>query len=174
MHVDSSHTIDVQIPGFRWLKGMSVDAVGKRFYPLIPRTITIREKLRDDWRLCNAVHVLADIGSSWSGGREVTLSSPFTITNNTSHAVALAIHPNPRHNPSGMTFAGVEAILLDESMTVDDAASASVGVGVGVDDAEANQMEIDIAAGESFQVPLMLIESSLHVKGNHLGEFAGN
>ena len=71
-----------------------------------------------------------------------------------------------------MTFAGVEAIQLDESMTVDDAASASVGV--GVDDAEANQMEIDIAAGESFQVPLMLIESSLHVRGNHLGEFAGN
>ena len=172
MHVDSSHTIDVQIPGFQWLKGMSVDAVGKRFYPLIPRTITIREKLGDDWRLRNAVHVLADIGSSWSGGREVTLSSPFTITNNTSHAVALAIHPNPRHNPSGMTFAGVEAIQLDESMTVDDAASASVGV--GVDDAEANQMEIDIAAGESFQVPLMLIESSLHVRGNHLGEFAGN
>jgi len=172
MHVDSSHTIDVQIPGFRWLEGMSVDAVGKRFYPLIPRTIAIREKLEDDWRLRNAVHVLADIGSSWSGGREVTLSSPFTITNNTSHAVALAIHPNPRHNPSGMTFAGVEVMQLDESMTVDDAASASVGV--GVDDAESNQMETDIAAGESFQVPLMLIESSLHVRGNHLGAFAGN
>ena len=60
IHIDASHTIDVQIPGFRWLRGMSVDAVGKRFYPLVPRSIDIREKLEDDWRLRNAVHVLAD------------------------------------------------------------------------------------------------------------------
>ena len=158
IHIDASHTIDVQIPGFKWLRGMSVDAVGKRFYPLVPRSIDIREKLEDDWRLRNAVHVLADIGSSWSGGREVALSSAFTITNNTSHAVALAVHPNPRHNPAGTSFVGrVEDMQVDDSMTVDDAATDSISA------------ETDIGAGESFQVPMMLLESSLHIRGNHLG-----
>ena len=168
IHIDSSHTIDVQIPGFRWLKDMSVDAVGKRFYPLVPRSADIREKLEDDWRLRNAVHVLADIGSSWSGGREVALSSPFTITNNTSHAVALAIHPNPRYNPAGTSsFVGTEEMQADDSMTVDDAATVA---SAGLDDSVS--AETDIGAGESFQVPMMLLESSLHVRGNHLGTFA--
>ena len=167
IHIDASHIIDVQIPGFRWLKGMSVDAVGKRFYPLVPRSVDIREKLEDDWRLRNAVHVLADIGSSWSGGREVALSSAFTITNNTSHAVALAIHPNPRHNPAGTSFVGVvEDMQVDDSMTVDDGATTCSASG-GVDDSVG--AETDIGAGESFQVPMMLLESSLHIRGNHLG-----
>jgi len=169
IHIDSSHTIDLQIPGFRWLKDMSVDAVGKRFYPVIPRSISLREKLEDDWRLRNAVHVLADIGSSWSGGREVTLASPFTITNNTSHAIALAIHPNPRHNPGGAAFAGVEKMQLDDSMTVDEAGTCTSSADAGVDDSVS--AETDIGAGESFQVPMMLLESSLHIRGNHLGAF---
>ena len=165
IHIDASHTIDVQIPGFRWLRGMSVDAVGKRFYPLVPRSIDIREKLEDDWRLRSAVHVLAEIGSSWSGGREVALSSAFTITNNTSHTVALAVHPNPRHNPAGTSFVGgVEDVQVDDSMAVDETATCA---SAGVDDSVG--AETDIGAGESFQVPMMLLESSLHIRGNHLG-----
>ena len=46
---------------------------------------------------------------------------------------------------------------VDDSMTVDDAATDSISA------------ETDIGAGESFQVPMMLLESSLHIRGNHLG-----
>lgn len=164
--IDSSHTVDVQIPGFKWVKRISADAVGKRFYHMIPRSPPIREKLSDDWRLANAIKLLAEVGSSWSGGRQVALSSPFTITNNTSHKLALTIHPNPRHAPSGghslndSLSVASPMHMIDSSF--DDYSSSIVG---GEPDIS------ELSTGETYQVPLLLLESSLHVKGNHLGEY---
>lgn len=163
-HIDSSHTVDIQIPGFKWVKNISVDAVGKRFYPLIPRSMEVREMLSNDWRISNALKLFTEVGSSWSGGRQVTLSSPFTVTNSTSHKLALTTHPNPRSSPSGATHALNESVSVASTMHVNDSFdefSASIVEG------ESDITEID--PGETYQVPLMLLESSLHVKGHHLG-----
>jgi hypothetical protein len=84
----ASHEIDFQIPGFRWVRGVSFDKTGKHFLQVIPRSTVIESKIADDWRLKNALHVLAEI-MSVNGGRRLSITSPFEVINKTDHPIIL-------------------------------------------------------------------------------------
>jgi hypothetical protein len=78
--------IDVQVPGFRWVKNISFDKSGKHFVQLFPRSQTVDAKIREDWRLRNALHILTEVRSI-NGGRRLSIKSPFEIINKTNHPI---------------------------------------------------------------------------------------
>lgn len=86
--VSRSHVIDVQIPGFRWVRGISIEDTGKHFVPIIPRSLSLQAKVSEDWRLKNALQILAEV-QSLNGGRRLSVQSPFEIINKTDHAILL-------------------------------------------------------------------------------------
>ena len=53
----TSHEVDFQIPGFRWVRAVSFDKTGKHFLQLIPHSPFVVSKIGEDWRLKNALHV---------------------------------------------------------------------------------------------------------------------
>lgn len=149
-------TINVQVPGFRWIQGMSVDTSGRKFDELEPRSVAVLAKMHNDWRLQNALKVLTEVGIE-NGGRLVTVRTLFEIRNKTTHSIWLALHPDPTHNP--IAHQGIASQNLDykpESVTH---LQAQFDVFETID------------AGESYQVPTLLLESALHLKGSHLGCF---
>lgn len=84
----TSHEIDLQIPGFRWVRNISFDLSGKNFVQLVPRSPYIQAKIDEDWRLKNALHMLAEVNSV-NGGRRLTITSPFEVVNKTNHPIFL-------------------------------------------------------------------------------------
>ena len=70
----SNHEVDIQIPSYRWTRGVSLDRTGKYFVPIVPRSIPVQMKVSDDWRLTNALHILAEV-KSINGGRRLTIVS---------------------------------------------------------------------------------------------------
>jgi hypothetical protein len=48
--VESSnhHLVDIQIPGFQWLHGVSIEETGRQFIDLIPRSLHVRSKINND------------------------------------------------------------------------------------------------------------------------------
>lgn len=152
------HTVDVQIPGFKWVTGISVDNIGRRFHDLVPRSLKVSKKLLDNWQLCNAVKLLSEAGSSWSGGREVTLSSVFTISNRTSHQICLAFHPDslvqPSDSPSDRTVKEKPSL---------DAFTHNTVCG------ESEFLFDALRPGEFHRVPFGVIDAALHHPGNDLG-----
>jgi hypothetical protein len=84
----ASHEIDFQIPGFRWVRAVSFDKTGKHFLQVIPRSPVVETKIADDWRLKNALHVLAEI-ISVNGGRRLSITSPFEVINKTDHPIII-------------------------------------------------------------------------------------
>lgn len=145
--------IDVQLPGFRWIQGMSVDTSGRKFNELVPRSPAILAKTQKDWRLMNCTMLLTEVGIE-NGGRLITLRSLFEIHNHTSHSICLALHPDPTHCP-----------IFHESNTTP----------ISVASAEPSNKEADffetIGPGAAYQVPFLLLESALRLKGSHLGSF---
>ena len=149
-------SINVQVPGFRWIQGMSVDTSGRKFDELEPRSGAVLAKMQKDWRLQNALKVLTEVGIE-NGGRLVTVRSLFEIRNQTTHSIWLALHPDPTHNPI--------ACQRNASQKMDYKPESSAHLQVQSDVFET------IEAGESYQVPTLLLESALHLKGSHLGCF---
>uniref|UniRef100_A0A7S4MN01 C2 domain-containing protein n=1 Tax=Odontella aurita TaxID=265563 RepID=A0A7S4MN01_9STRA len=165
--LDARRAVDVQVPGFKWVKGISVGATGKHFKQLIPRFLPVREKVRQNWRLGNAISLLAEVDSSINGGTSLSVASPFVLQNETSHPILLTIHPDPRHQPR--TLAGPPAPADDEEdpSLLSDGSEACSRASVHEDN---NDYEA-IGPGDTYDFPLLLLESSLHLDGSHLGSF---
>ena len=86
----TSHEVDLQVPGFRWVRDISFDKTGKHFVELIPRSLSVMAKVDEDWRLKNALHLLSEI-KSVNGGRRLTVTSPFEVVNKTNHPIFLGM-----------------------------------------------------------------------------------
>jgi len=84
----TSHEVDFQIPGFRWVRAVSFDKTGKHFLQVIPRSPVVVSKIGEDWRLKNALHILTEINSV-NGGRRLSITSPFQVINATDHPIIL-------------------------------------------------------------------------------------
>jgi len=78
--------IDLQVPGFRWVRRISLDKPGKHFVQLHPRSSVVEAKICEDWRLRNALQILTEIRSV-NGGRRLSIKSPFEIINKTNHPI---------------------------------------------------------------------------------------
>ncbi len=78
--------IDLQVPGFRWVRQISFNKPGRHFVQLIPRSSIVQAKIRDDWRLRNALQILTEVNSV-NGGRRLSVKSPFEIINKTNHPI---------------------------------------------------------------------------------------
>ncbi|KAI2491717.1 SHR-binding domain of vacuolar-sorting associated protein 13 [Fragilaria crotonensis] len=49
--VSTSHSVDIQLPGFKWIEGISVDTSGRRFDHIVPRSPLCNRKFQmiGDW-----------------------------------------------------------------------------------------------------------------------------
>jgi hypothetical protein len=151
--------IDVQLPGFRWIQGLSVDTSGRKFDELVPRSPSILAKTKKDWRLKNCTMLLTEVGIE-NGGRLITLRSLFEIRNHTAHSICLALHPDPTHSP-----------ISHEAKTFPNAYNdAACFASADPLKTEADVFET-IGPGAAYQVPILLLESALRLKGSHLGSF---
>lgn len=137
-----NHEVDVQLPGFRWLEGITVNTSGRKFDNLVPRSSTVFSKVQRDWRLRNAMKILTEVGFE-NGGRLIAARSIFEVRNNTSHHINLILHSDPTRHPLANT---------SWNDTGDDRPEC-------------------IEPGAIFHVPSLLLEASLRVEGNHLGSF---
>ena len=143
--VSRNHSVDVQVPGFLWARGISLDRMGKHFVELVPRSPSVRAKTKTDWRLQNALHMLAEVNSV-NGGRRLSIMSPFEVVNKTDHSICVTIHPDPRHLP--------------ESEEDNDLEHGSAVKSSGVEKLDPDG---------SYNIPHLLLESALHLEGSHLG-----
>ena len=64
----TNHCVDLQVPGFRWIRSISFDKTGRHFVELVPRSLAVQTKINKDWRLKNALHLLTEVNSV-NGGR---------------------------------------------------------------------------------------------------------
>ena len=151
IEVSVSHSVDVQLPGFKWLKGISVDTSGRKFDDIIPRSPIVQSKISKDWRLANTMKLLTEVGLD-HGGRLITVRSLFEIRNHTTHSISLCLHPDPMHKPSGPV----------STHTLPSPSSDSV-------DTLPHEKEPGLSPGDALQVPSLLLESALRLDGNHLG-----
>uniref|UniRef100_A0A7S2Y632 C2 domain-containing protein n=1 Tax=Entomoneis paludosa TaxID=265537 RepID=A0A7S2Y632_9STRA len=94
----SVHAIDIQIPGFQWMREVQIDNFGRRFIDLTPRSSLLRERAKEDWRIANVMKLLVEVGLE-NGGRELTAKSIFSIVNKTTHTLSLVLHPNTSFSP---------------------------------------------------------------------------
>lgn len=136
------HTVDLQLPGFKWIKDIAVDTFGRSFASIVPKRSTVLQKVENDWRLDNVMNVLVEV-SLHNGGRQVTVRSLITIVNTTRHMINLMFNTSPVCKPNQTLNNRSRDVAL-------------------IPDAEIGQ-------GESFQVPALLFESALRSTGNHLG-----
>lgn len=141
----ATHTIDLQVPGFRWLQDIKVDSFGRSFVNIVPRSSDVFTKAARDWRLDNALKLLVEVGLQ-NGGRQVTIKSLFSIVNRSSHTISVVLHPDPAFEP----------------LSPFDSSSKDEKFHHSVEDS-------DIKPGEAFEVPTLLLESALRQPGNHLG-----
>ena len=88
LDIATSHDIDLQIPGFQWVRNISFDLTGKHFVQLIPRSLSIQNKIDEDWRMKNVLQMLTEV-NSMNGGRRLTITSPFEVINKTNHPIFL-------------------------------------------------------------------------------------
>ena len=102
----SLHELDIQIPGFQWVRGVKIDNFGRYFVSLTPRSRLLAERAAEDWRISNAMKLLIEVGLE-NGGRELTARSIFSVVNKTTHALSLLQHPNPSFTPGDSDDEGV-------------------------------------------------------------------
>lgn len=75
-------------------------AFGRNFWDITPQSKLLQDRLEQDWRrLRNIMKVLIEVGLE-NCGRQVTVSSLFTVLNRTSHEVRILCHPNPSFSPT--------------------------------------------------------------------------
>jgi hypothetical protein len=147
-----AHTVDIQLPGFRWLEGIVVDTFGRSFANIVPQSPEVKVKIANDWRLENIMKVLVEAGLE-NGGRQVTIRSIFSVVNKTTHNVSLLFNPDPTYKPHEISSKAFGDIRDEQS---------------NVYISPANQ-DAEIEPGDSFQVPTLLFESALRQPGSHLG-----
>ena len=148
--VPRNHSIDIQVPGFKWARDISLDKMGKHFIELVPRSPFVQAKANADWRLKNALNILAEVNSV-NGGRRLCVTSPFEVVNKTDHSIFIAVNPDPRHLPK-------EKTLESKQIDLQDSAGGNI-----INDVE--KLDPD----ESYNIPYLLLESAMHLEGNHLG-----
>ena len=150
-----NHAIDLQVPGCRWIQDVRVDSFGRKFQNLTPRSAQVSAKILKDWRLRNAMTLLTEVGPD-NGGRLLSVKSIFEIRNNTTHTVNLVFHPDPRFKP----------IMKNRSHHVDD---KTKGVFTKSKNDSNPSEYAAIEPGCDFQLPTLLLETSLAMDGGHLG-----
>eukprot|EP00934_Nitzschia_sp_Nitz4_P002078 Nitzschia sp. Nitz4//scaffold140_size61219//29533//49080//NITZ4_006440-RA/size61219-augustus-gene-0.64-mRNA-1//-1//CDS//3329536227//2078//frame0 len=158
------HAVDIQVPGFRWIQGLSVDTFGRRFEPLIPRSPELKSKIEKDWRLQNTMMVLAEVGLD-NGGRLVTVRAIFEVKNSTTHPIKLVFDPDPRRRPLERSPERHDGDLSPNRDTdsLVDGSVVSQFYFTAKDDIEV------IMPGDTLQIPTLLLEKSLQASGSHLG-----
>jgi hypothetical protein len=161
-HWSLNHAVDLQVPGFRWIQGIKVDTFGRKFEFLTPRFADVMAKIFQDWRLRNAMMLLTEVGQE-SGGRLVAVRSLFEVRNNTTHPIKLVYNPDPRHKPMGGSLKSVGFVSWQDDDGVIDSSVASNVCG-----SNSEELEI-IEPGDVFQIPTLLLERALQMKGSHLG-----
>lgn len=134
--IGGSHQIDLQLPGFSWIRNLRIDHFGRRFVDLSPRSNILKEKVREDWRLANVMKLLIEVGLE-RGGREVAVRSLFSVQNMTTHALRIRLNPNA-------TDRGIKDDRTDDFL---------------------------IEEGETFPIPIVLLENALRKSGSHIGSF---
>lgn len=152
----TKHAVDVQIPGFRWVQGIKVDTFGRKFESLRPRSTDVLTKVNQDWRLENALQLLVEVGLD-NGGRLVTVRSLFEVRNNTTHPLSLLLHPDPQYD-TDKSVQPVKNTDSDGDSTVEVKSVRSAEDVISL-----------VPPGEFYQIPTILLESSLHMGGSHLG-----
>lgn len=152
-------SIDLQVPGFRWLQGIQIDTFGRKFQSLEPRSSSVQSKISRDWRLRNAMMLLSEVGLD-NGGRLVTFRSLFEIRNNTKHPIKLCFNPNPRYKPIEVTLEKFE------SMQNSDHGSR---LSFGNEDIVTEEDTQVISPGDVCPIPILLLERALQMTGSHLG-----
>ncbi|KAL7570167.1 hypothetical protein ACA910_020005 [Epithemia clementina (nom. ined.)] len=103
----SVHELDIQIPGFQWMRAVKIDNFGRHFVSLTPRSRVLRERAREDWRINNVMKLLVEVGLE-NGGRELTARSIFSVVNKTTHSLSLVLNPNPTFIPGEDGDEGVQ------------------------------------------------------------------
>ena len=103
----TAHVVDIQVPGFEWVRGVQIDNFGRHFVRMMPRSRLIREKIKENWRIRNVMNLLVEVGLE-NGGRELTVNSIFSILNKTTHSLSLILHPNPSFSPESANKTDVE------------------------------------------------------------------
>jgi len=153
------HAIDLQIPGCRWIQGVRLDTFGRKFQSLTPRSSQVFEKISNDWRLRNAMTVLTEVGPD-NGGRLLSVRSIFQIKNNTTHAVKLNFHPDPKYKPD---------VAVQDTKTDHNDKEDSESLAIVTDEQRSPSECFVIEPDCNFQLPTLLVESSLEMDGSHLG-----
>jgi hypothetical protein len=145
-----SHSVDVQLPGFLWLRGILVDTFGRNFADITPRSSLLRQKINDDWRFSNVMKLLVEVGMK-NGGRQVTIRSLIAVVNKTTHDICIVLHPNPSHHPSTLSYKQKceDKPARTRSTTVLD--------------------YMIVEPGQSMQIPTLLLETALSHPGLNLG-----
>ena len=110
--IGTSHQLDLQIPGFAWIRNLKIDQFGRRFIDLIPRSAVIRSKLRQDWRLANIMKLLVEVGLE-RGGREVAVRSMFSVQNMTTHVLKIRLNADAYDRSSETD--GTDDLSIDPS-----------------------------------------------------------
>ena len=159
-----NHAVDLQAPGFRWIKDIKVDTFGRKFETLLPRSHVVLSKILRDWRLENALMLLTEVGLD-SGGRSVTVRSLFEIRNSTTHPIKIVYNPDPRYKPTDISTAPASLQPISELRAVEGENHASSEAAQ-----DSRDLEI-IKPGEVIQLPTILLERSLQMEGSHLGCF---
>ena len=145
------HTIDVQLPGFKWLEAIAVDTFGRKFERIVPLSKSVLSKIDKDWKIANVLHVLVEVGLR-NGGRQVTVRSVISVINKTNHYIDILLHPDPLFSP-------VERENSETGHPSRMEANKST-----------QKADNNLAPGDWFQIPTLLLESSLHQVGTHLGQ----
>lgn len=152
-HVEiKKHTVDIQLPGFKWLEAVVVDTFGRKFAKIVPLSKTVQSKIVTDWKVENILHLLIEVGLR-NGGRQVTVRSVISVVNKTKHTIGILLHPDPLFSPY-------------EREQSDAGSHIPKGNGNKLNHYDA---DYNLAPGEWFQVPTLLLESSLRQSGIHLG-----
>lgn len=156
----NQHMVDIQIPGFRWLHGVSIEETGRKFFGLIPRSLQVQSKTNADWRLKNGLQLLVDV-TCVNGGRRLSLHSPFEVVNKTNHVISLSFSPDPRDVPEPSNVDSEEINPGKCTAIANFAACCMLKIFY------LTSCNVD----ESYVVPHLLLESALRLEGSHLGSF---
>ena len=155
----SKHAVDIQLPGFRWVQGIKVDTFGRKFEALRPRSSDVLSKASQDWRLENALQLLVEVGLD-NGGRLIVARSLFEVRNNCSHSLQLLMHPDPQYSADSTAFGpSGKSIGASNKHSTDKTNSAR----------KAEDVISAVQPGKGCEIPAILLESSLHMGGSHLG-----
>jgi len=161
-------SIDVQVPGFRWLSHIGLDVICRQFVPLDPLEHVVERKIKNDWRLQNVLQLYTET-YSYNGGRQISFRSPFQIINNTSHPLDITIHPDPTVFPisKSQKKAKFEANKEVDNNDADDGGpcknfESSLPI-------HHDEQFVRLEPESTFHIPILLLESALRMQGNHLG-----